>query len=69
MPSSTVPRKFRFLLFKGQLSQLPAATKFKTRDSKSAQPRPWAGRVPGNLREISFCAIVSSNLPRIENPR
>jgi hypothetical protein len=64
-----VPLPFRILLLKGQLSQLLAPTKFKTGGSKGARPRPRVGHGSSNLREVLFCAIVSSNLPRIEKPR
>ena len=42
---------------------------FNAGGSKSAQQRPHAGLGMCNLRRSRFCAIVSSNLPRIENPR
>ena len=68
-----VPLSFGISLAKdsmwGPIGQPPAATSFQFRGSKNAQPKPWVGHGTGNLRGTRFCARVSSNLPRIENPR
>jgi hypothetical protein len=60
---------WRLQRFNGPHSQLPSATRFKTSTSRGAHPGPRLERGSANLRGVTFCAIVSSNLPRIEKPR
>lgn len=68
-----VPLRFGISLardpIRGLIGQPPAATSFQSRGSRNAQPGPRVGHGTGNLRRSCFCARVSSNLPRIEDPR
>jgi hypothetical protein len=59
----------RVTLLNGRLPQLPAGTRFTSGGAKSAQQRHPVGHEMRNLHGSRFCAIVSSNLPQIENPR
>ena len=67
--SNHVPLSFGDSLLKGPVGQPPVTTIFPFTGSKRVQLKPRVSQGTGNLRGTCFCARVSSNLPRIENPR
>ena len=67
--SNYVPLSFGVSLLKGQSWQPPTAISFQSSGSKRARLKLRVCHGTGNLHGTRFCARVSSNLPRIENPQ